>query len=188
MKNCWKSVFQGNSHPFQGLTPLETADLASSNLKVWLPRDLSFLLYNFLYHRPYQLLSHNEQYWCSVVLSLWAELSEGIVLLRAAWLIISAVNCVNGILSFNRCLVSSVGRALVCWVGWEVVSSNPGQTINQGLLKKKTGEIMLAVKLLSQFRWLRHWSLTLSHWPYLLHPCTSVGRGRKRTCDIIRKK
>ena len=46
MKNCRKFVFQGNSHPFQGLTPLETADLASSNLKVWLPH-FCFVLFNF---------------------------------------------------------------------------------------------------------------------------------------------
>ena len=48
---------------------------------------------------------------------------------------------------------------------------------------KKIGEIMLAEKPLSQFRWSRHWAVTLS-----LHPCISVGRGRKRTRDIVRKE
>ena len=33
--------------PFSGLAPLETADLASSNLKIWLPH-FCFLLFNFL--------------------------------------------------------------------------------------------------------------------------------------------
>ena len=47
---------------------------------------------------------------------------------------------------------------------------------------------MLAVKPLSQSRWSRHWAIMLSRWPYLLHPCTSVGRGRKRIHDIVRKE
>ena len=37
---------------------------------------------------------------------------------------------------------------------------------------------MLALKLLSQFRWSRHWAVSLSRWPCLLHPCSAVGRGR----------
>ena len=68
----------------------------------------------------------------------------------------------------------------------EVVSSNPGRTISQGLYN--TGEMMLAVKLLSQYRWSRHWAITLSRWSCLLHPCTPVGWGRKRTRDIVRKE
>ena len=46
------------------------------------------------------MLPHNEQYGCSVVLCLLAELSKGIVLLRGAWLIISVVNYVNAFLSW----------------------------------------------------------------------------------------
>ena len=53
---------------------------------------------------------------------------------------------------------------------------------------KITGEIMLAVKRLSQFRWSRHWAVTLSRSPCLHHPRTSVIRGRKRTRDIARKE
>ena len=53
MKNCWKSVFQavknsGKRHPVQGLAPLETADLASSNLKIWLPHFCFLLFYSLL--------------------------------------------------------------------------------------------------------------------------------------------
>ena len=68
----------------------------------------------------------------------------------------------------------------------EVVSSNPGRTISQGLYN--TGEIMLAVKLLSQYRWSRHWAIKLSRWSCLLHPCTPAGWGRKKTLDIVRKE
>ena len=34
--------------PFSGLAPLETADLASSNLKIWLPHFCFILPFNFL--------------------------------------------------------------------------------------------------------------------------------------------
>ena len=47
---------------------------------------------------------------------------------------------------------------------------------------------MLAVNPLSKFRWSHNWAVMLSRWPCLLHPCTSVGRGRKRTRDIVRKE
>ena len=46
---------------------------------------------------------------------------------------------------------------------------------------------MLAVKPLSQFRWSRHWAVTLSRWPCLLHPCTSVGGGRKEPMTLFEK-
>ena len=36
---------------------------------------------------------------------------------------------------------------------------------------------IVAVNPVSQFRWSRHWALTLRRWPCLLHPCTSVERG-----------
>ena len=37
------------------------------------------------------------------------------------------------------------------------------------------------LKPLSQFRRSRHWAVTLRRWPCLLHPYTSVGRGRETT-------
>ena len=53
---------------------------------------------------------------------------------------------------------------------------------------KITGKIMLAVmKTMSQFRWSRHWAVTLSRWPCLLHTSLSVGRGRKRTHTALRR-
>ena len=48
---------------------------------------------------------------------------------------------------------------------------------------------MLAViKISSQFRWSRHWAVTLSRWPCLLYPYISIGRGHKRTHDIVWKR
>ena len=50
----------------------------------------------------------------------------------------------------NRLPVSSVGRAPVCWAGGRDFKPRPDHQPRS--LKKKTGEIMRAVKLLSQFR------------------------------------
>ena len=46
---------------------------------------------------------------------------------------------------------------------------------------------MLTVKPLSQFRWSRHWAVTLSRWPCLLHPCTSVGGDVKEPVTLFEK-
>ena len=75
--------------------------------------------------------------------------------------------------SFVSCrLVSSFGRAPVCWAGVREFKPRPDH-------QPKTGEIMLAVKPFSHFRGSRQWEVMLSRWPCLLHLCTSVGSGRK---------
>ena len=46
---------------------------------------------------------------------------------------------------------------------------------------------MLAVKPLSQFRWSRHWAVTLSRWPCLLHPCTQLEGDVKEPVTLFEK-
>jgi len=83
-------------------------------------------------------------------------------------------------------LVSSVGRVPVCWVGGREFKPRPDHQPIEGL-KKLVRSFWLWLKPLSQFRWSRHWAVTLRRWPCLLHPYTSVGRRRKRSRDIVRK-
>ena len=46
---------------------------------------------------------------------------------------------------------------------------------------------MVAVKPLSQFRWSRHWAVTLSRWPFLLHPCTQLEGDVKEPVTLFEK-
>ena len=64
--------------------------------------------------------------------------------------------------------VSSVGRTLVCQVGGRGLK-HPGQTNNKGL-KQPVRLYWLWLKILFRFRLSRHWAVTLSRWPCLLHP------------------
>ena len=52
---------------------------------------------------------------------------------------------------------------------------------------KKTGEIMLAVKPISQFRWSRHWVVTLSCWPFLFHPFLKLEGDVKEPVTLFEK-
>ena len=67
--------------------------------------------------------------------------------------------------------------SIVVWLSWK----------SSGLLSGKPW-VQTPPGPSAQFRWSRHWAVTLSHWPCLLHPYTSVGRWRKRMRDIVRKE
>ena len=52
---------------------------------------------------------------------------------------------------------------------------------------KKTGEIMLAVKPIFQFRWSHHWVVTLSRWPFLFHPFLKLEGDIKEPVTLFEK-